>query len=88
MSLLEPRSSLNHESHHDQQDYDSNLRAEILGQITTLSPFLMQQLTQRLELHSKVLDQKKLLQTHMFSKKDSLNILGSPITMTSPVAVS
>ena len=33
-SLLEPnRSSIHHESHHDQHDYDSNMRAELISSI-------------------------------------------------------
>ena len=83
MSLLEPRdtrSSLNHESHHDQQDYDSQARAEIISQIPTLSPFLMHQLTQRLELESKILDHKKHLKVHQESRYD--RVVSSPMAET------
>ena len=71
MSLLEPnaRSSMNHESHHDQNDYDSQMRTQILNQVPTLSPYLMGQLTSRLELENKLQDHKKLLKSHFLEPR-------------------
>ena len=64
-SLLEPnRSSMNHESHNDQNDYDSTIRNEIISGIPQLSPFLLSQLTKRLELESKLVDHKNFLKQH------------------------
>ena len=64
-SLLEPnRSSMNHESHNDQHDYDSTIRNEIISGIPQLSPFLLSQLTKRLELESKLVDHKNFLKHH------------------------
>ena len=69
-SLLEAnRSTINHESHHDQHDYDPGTRKDLLNTIPQLSSYLLGQITHRLELQSKVLDHKLFLELQR-NKKD------------------
>lgn len=69
-SLLDAnKSTINHDSHHDQHDYDSEVRRELINSIPQMSPFLLGQLTHRLELQSKVLDHKLYIEKHRKEQK-------------------